>query len=84
LTVFVYGGQSAKIDVPLGSFELKYATGDTWYGTKDLFGPNTACSKADKRFDFKRTGNQVSGHSVELYLQVDGNLETAPISLSEF
>jgi len=84
LTVFIYGGRIVNIDVPLGSFELKYATGDTWYGTKQLFGPNTACSKADKRFDFKQIGNQVSGYAVELYLQVDGNLATAPIPLSEF
>ena len=84
LTVFVCDGQTVNIDVPLGSIEIKYAVGKIWYGTKHLFGPNTACSKADERFDFRQTGYQVSGFTVELYLQVNGNLETDPIPVSAF
>jgi hypothetical protein len=84
LTVFVHGGQSVEVKVPLGSYELKYAVGKTWYGPELLFGPDTKCSKADKILDFKKEGNQVLGHSVELYLQLDGNLQTKEIPRSEF
>lgn len=84
LTVFVRGGQAVNFDVPLGTFELKYAVGTVWYGTEYLFGPDTACSKADTILEFRQTGLEVSGYSVELYLQADGNLETERIPLAEF
>jgi hypothetical protein len=83
-TVFVHGGSAAEIEVPVGSCTLKYAAGRTWYGPEYLFGPDTAYSKADQRFDFQVVGNQVSGYTVELYLQRDGNLRTSRISASEF
>ena len=84
LTVFIRDGQSVKIDVPLGTYEVKYAVGQTWYGPENLFGPDTKYSKADEKFEFKKIGNQVKGYTIELYLQVDGNLETESISHSEF
>ena len=84
LTVFVREGCSVEIDVPLGSYQLKYAVGKTWYGTEHLFGPNTACSIADDIFYFRTEGLHVTGYSVELYLQVNGNLETERIPVSEF
>jgi hypothetical protein len=83
-TVFVQGGSSADIKVPLGSCRLKYASGRTWYGSQYLFGPDTAYSKAEQRFDFQVIGKQVSGYTVELYLQRDGNLRTSAIAASEF
>lgn len=84
LKVFVHDGRSVEFKVPLGSYELKYAVGKTWYGPERLFGPDTKCSKADKILSFKKKGNQVLGHSVELYLQLDGNLQTEEIPRSEF
>jgi hypothetical protein len=84
LTAFVHDGQSATINVPLGSYELKYAVGKFWYGSERLFGPKTSCSKADEKFDFKRIGDQVTRYTVELYLQKDGNLQTELIPQSEF
>jgi TPR repeat protein len=84
LAVFVHGGRSVEIKVPLGNYELKYAVGKTWYGLDRLFGPKTIYSKADKILVFKQEGNQVLGHSVELYLQMDGNLQTEEIPRSEF
>jgi len=84
LTVFVHGGRHAEIKVPLGSYELKYAVGKTWYGPDSLFGSKTKYSKADKILAFKQEGNEIFGLSVELYLQQGGNLETEEIPRSEF
>jgi hypothetical protein len=84
LKVFVRDGRSVEVKVPLGSYELKYAVGKTWHGPELLFGPDTICSKADKILAFKKKGNRVLGHSVELYLQLDGNLPTEQIPRSEF
>lgn len=83
-TVFIWSGQSVSLDVPLGSYKLKYATGEKWYGTEFLFGPETAYSVADKQFDFEIRGDHVSGYTVELILQPNGNLKTNKITAAEF
>lgn len=84
--VFVREGQRASIEVPLGTYELSYATGRTWYGSEAgaLFGPETRYAKADDTFTFRIDGNQIQGYTVELYLQTYGNLETEPMSAREF
>lgn len=84
LSVFVHGGQTASVDVPLGSYNIKYASGDRWYGTTHLFGPDTAYSKADKAFDFRIEGNQVAGYTLTLYRVRHGNLSTSRISADQF
>ena len=84
--VFVREGQRASIEVPLGTYELTYATGRTWYGPKAgaLFGPETGYAKADDTFTFRIDGTQIQGYTIELYLQTHGNLETKPMSAREF
>ncbi len=84
LTAFVHGGDKVQIDVPLGKYKLKYASGDKWYGYKYRFGPYTSYNKSNDIFDFKVVGNQVSGYSVTLYKVQDGNLRTYNIDESEF
>lgn len=84
LSVFVHGGSSVNLDVPLGTYSIKYASGETWYGSEHLFGPDTSYTKADTSFDFRVIGNQVSGYTLTLYKVVDGNLHTSPILPDEF
>lgn len=84
LTVFVRGGEQVDLKVPLGSYELRYATGKTWYGPTHLFGPETRCSRAQSRLDFKQRGRTIQGHTVELYRQVGGNLATDSVSAARF
>ncbi len=84
LTLFIRSGHSVSINVPLGSYKMKYATGKQWYGESFLFGPETLYNEADKKFDFEWCGNQVSGYTVELYLQPQGNLRTKKISAEQF
>lgn len=84
LSVFVHGGSTVNLDVPIGTYKIKYASGERWYGSTHLFGPDTAYSKADSSFDFRVIGNQVSGYTLTLYKVVDGNLQTTPISPNEF
>lgn len=84
LSVFIHGGVTANLDVPLGKYRIKYASGERWYGPTHLFGPETAYSRADSSFDFSLTGNQVSGYTLTLYKVIDGNLHTSRISPDEF
>ena len=84
MTIFVVGGNTVSTDVPLGSYEIKYATGDKWFGYKYLFGAETGYSKASKSFVFENTGYQVTGYTISLYRVANGNLRTSKISSSQF
>lgn len=84
MTVFVRGGGTVTVEVPLGVYQVKYASGDHWYGYEKLFGPETVYSKADKVFSFQVVGQQISGYSITLYTVASGNLRTRPISAAQF
>lgn len=82
--VYVRGGTTVDIDMPLGVYELRYCTGQTWYGTSDKFGPDTTYCKADSLFPFTETDGYYNGWTVELFVQPDGNLDIEDIDASEF
>jgi len=84
LDVFVCGGDRVEIKVPVGTYRVKYASGKTWYGYEDLFGPRTSFSKADSSFQFKRTFDGYSGYTITLYKVQNGNLSTSKIGASDF
>ncbi len=77
---FVPADTSQEIDIPSGVFELRYTSGTTWYGEKDLFGPNASYTKADRVFDFK----EWDGYEVTLYRVANGNLRTSNIREEDF
>lgn len=84
LTVFVRGGNTVNLDVPIGTYIVKYAAGEKWYGYTYFFGPTTSYSKADETFTFRYNGNQISGYTITLYKVQNGNLHTETISPNEF
>jgi hypothetical protein len=84
LTVFVRGGSPLEFDVPIGKYEVLYASGDKWYGDSYLFGPSTSYSKASDTFDFRVDGSRISGYSITLYKVRNGNLQVRTVSAEEF
>lgn len=84
MTMYIEGGRYFEGKVPLGTFEMRYAAGKTWYGTKYHFGPETVYAKADKQLKFTSNSSGYSGYTVELILQRDGNLSTSPMSRVAF
>ena len=72
------GGRTETFKVPLGTFELKFATGTQWHGYWDLFGPSTTYAKADDTFTFSRNAGYITTWSVTLYTAPDGNLAMSP------
>ena len=81
---FIRPGERLDALAPLGSYELRYAAGQVWYGTTHLFGPDTACSRAESTFDFRELSDGYSGYTVELFLQVNGNLRTERLAPEDF
>jgi hypothetical protein len=84
IAMFVRSGSTAEVKVPLGTYVLKFASGNKWYGTTYHFGPDTAYGKADRTMRFWVEGNVINGHSVTLYKVQNGNLRTSTIPASEF
>jgi hypothetical protein len=84
IAVFVRAGSKAEIRVPLGSYVIKYACGQKWYGTTYLFGPDTTYSKAPDPVNFYVEGDMVHGYSITLYKVPNGNLRTESISAQDF
>ena len=80
----VSGGQTVEKDVPLGNYEIYYATGAEWYGKDHLFGSKTNYYRCDDSFLFHVEGDSYLGWTLELYEQTNGNLDTDPISESSF
>jgi len=84
VTVFLHGFREETVHMPLGTFELRYATGTLWYGEEELFEPGTKCVRADRQLTFRKTGNEISGYVAELYPQIFGNTTTTDISRENF
>ena len=86
LAAYVVGGRPLTLDVPLGSYHLRYAAGETWRGEPHYFGPGnlTRFSEASTRLDFEVQGHYVSGYTVELVLQAGGNMPTRNIDRGAF
>ena len=55
-TIFIRGGSPVEVKVPLGTFHIKYACGQKWYGYEHLFGPSTGYSQAAEPFTFSVPG----------------------------
>lgn len=81
---FIRPGETAEYLMPLGDFELRYASGDTWYGLSYLFGSDTVYSKSDDILSFTFDGEYYNGHTITLYPVSNGNMSTEIISADEF
>jgi len=77
-------GHQVDMRVPFGTYVVKYASGQKWYGYQHLFGPDTAYNKADQMFAFRREGNQIKGFSITLYAVPGGNVSSLPINSKDF
>lgn len=81
---YIIGGMTLDINVPLGSYRLKYASGNTWCGRNELFGSKTQYSEAQSTFNFSLENGVISGYTIELIAQQNGNLNTRRISSTNF
>ena len=82
--IFIYGGRTVNIDVPLGSYTMKYSSGNEWYGFEEYFGPNGGYNKSDDLLNFEIIGNQITGYTVTLYKVPHGNFQTYSIDRNDF
>ena len=90
IAFYVAPNSTVDVYVPIGVYEMYYCAGKTWYGIEDdlygYFGNGKNGEQwfhADDVFDFYTSSDDqyitYHGHTVELYRQQDGNLETSKI-----
>jgi hypothetical protein len=84
MTIYVRGGIVSDVDVPLGSYRIRYAHGATWCGDRTYFGPDTLYLSTENLFTFDQRVDEVSGYTLELLPRRDGNLPTQPIPPYQF
>lgn len=84
MTVFVRAGETVEVKVPIGSYRVKFASGERWYGESNLFGPDTDYSTIDDPLDFRVKGNQLVGHALSLTAVPNGNLWRKELAAADF
>ena len=88
IVFYVRAGETAKLSIVDGSYHLKYASGETWYGMDAKFGEDTVYNQADTELVFTTTyeGGYVNyvQHEITLYQVLGGNMSTTDIDGAEF
>lgn len=84
ITIFVQAGDTIELDIPLGIYQIRYASGKKWYGEQDFFGHFTSYNESEELLDFVVEGNRIKGHSIVLYKVANGNFETHSINAENF
>ena len=81
---FINRGSTFSIELPLGSYKLKFASGEKWYGMQFLFGPRTSYSYIPDKMTFYLSGDYARGQRIELIPQVGGNLHTRLMTVADW
>lgn len=84
ISFYIKHGDSFSTEVPIGVYQLYYTCGETWYGTDERFGAGSPTYKSDDLLEFYDDGKYLQGHTVELWLQTNGNFDRTAIPESEF
>lgn len=79
LSFYVRAGDTVTVGVPDEYLYVYFASGDTWYGDKHLFGSNTSYSMDDEIKDFTQYTWKYT-----LYPVAYGNFSETPIDPEDF
>ena len=77
---YLPAGISQEIDVPSGTFEIRYTSGTEWFGDDEMFGAKGSYAKANRLFSF----SEGSGYELTLYRVPNGNLHTSRMKKEDF
>jgi len=80
VAVYIKGGDTITISVPMGDFKLYYCSGQTWYGKSEKFGSATVGSVANTTLSFGIN----TAYTVTLYAVKNGNMGTKKVNMDNF
>jgi hypothetical protein len=94
IVIYIRGGETYSTKVPLGRYYARAAIGKTWYGKKELFGPDTiffrfieaspTAAECLKVFQFNVQGRQITGIRIVFQESLLGNMQQESISRDDF
>lgn len=94
ILIFIKGGEPYSTKVALGNYALRVASGDTWYGRQELFGPRTKFFQMRNKngmllgenqfLQFRKERDSIVGVILDFRNTRSGNLEQATMSRAEF
>ena len=92
LSFYVRADSKTTVHVRNGTYTLRYATGERWFGTKQMFGSGTVYRAFDDnlgfsaKYGYSAAGREVrcSAWKVTLYPVAGGTAGTTPINADEF
>jgi hypothetical protein len=87
LDIYIRAGDTAKIRVPLGIYELKWIRGEKWYGEDNMFGSTSTFNKVGEPMKFKdedtNNGKKIIGNTINFNF-INGNTPSIKSSVNEF
>ena len=80
--VFLSSGEKVQVALPLGTYEVKWASGREWNGLEYLFGPETLFARLENYIALEKREKEVTAYT--LMFGIDGNIRTESISREDF
>lgn len=84
MDIFLSRGSNVMLDVPPGTYRIRYACGKSWYGEPELFGKETNYGEFDADLNFQAFGGQAIGHTLTIKKVLNGNLTASNIRPENF
>ena len=84
MTIFVRNHSIVDVMVPTGTYRVRYASGNTWYGETDLFGEDTTYGEFEDFFRFDTSGSDLMGLALDIRRGTSGSLAESSIGRDSF
>jgi hypothetical protein len=84
LSVFIRSGDTVEVGVPPGSYQVKVASGQIWYGEPARFGEQTRYLMLTGALIFTAEGGQLLGQEINLSLFREPDVAVTQLRALEF
>lgn len=80
MKIYIREGDTITVYLPVGSYRIRYATGEHWYGYDELFGTDGEYFKFNEVVSIKKD----TKYTLTLYRESESNLTTSVLDYGEF
>ncbi|MBL6752036.1 MAG: DnaJ domain-containing protein [Nevskia sp.] len=83
-TLYLRGGETLRVYVPVGIYRVRYAYGDSWLGTDRLFGDDTFYAELRDNYDFFVDQGRPSSHDIVIYGRLAGSSQERVLTAAQW
>lgn len=84
MSFFLHGNQNTNMPIPLGEYEIYYASGSEWFGEEVLFGEDTHYYKMRGAYKSAWAGMEPVNQTVDLHSASNDYVISDPIDAKNF